>query len=109
MFFPCSSSVWCSPCSVRLGFLSRLFEHRHVCNLMAADVFSPQNEPSVFISWVDIFIARLGEAILWIGGQGCVLQNVKCSRSAEELALDAFMNSPAQKEQLVRAASQLPG
>lgn len=92
---------------VRPSFLSRLFEYRHVCNLTAANTLS-QSEHSVFISWTDVAIARLGEAILWVGG-GCVLQNVKCSKSAEELALDAFMNSPAQKEKLVRVASQLPG
>ena len=94
---------------VRPSFLSQLFEHRHVCNLKAADKLPPQSSDSGFICWVDVVIARLGEAILWISGQGYFLRDVDCSRSFEELALDAYMNSPEQKEQLVRVASQLPG
>ena len=104
-----SSGAHAHRISVQPSFLSRLFEHRHVCNLTAAKEMTLRGDDSGFICWVDVAIARLGEAVQWIGGQGCFLRDVNCSRSAEELALDTFMNSPVQKEQLVRVASQLPG
>ena len=93
---------------VRPSFISYLFEHRESSYSRSARA-GGRAHGSIFISWVDVVLAKLGEAILLISGRG----NYNFSRSyqltVEEKAVRSFWNSRNQKEQAIRVASQLPG
>jgi hypothetical protein len=56
---------------VHTSFLSTLFQYRHIFHRIASRAVVPGTAAPIIICWVDVFLVKLGEIILFVAGGFC--------------------------------------